>query len=110
MSLSVSQKIGLGLSANLIPDPGAAGYIRVGDAGISVCTITAAANVRVIADGGYPGQLLMLVNRSGSQRTGIIDSASALSTTLEDNEVALLAYTGDSAAPWVGIALKSTVT
>lgn len=107
MSISVAQKIGFGLSANLIPDPGNAGSIRVGDAGISVCNLTVAANARVLEDGGYAGQLLVLVNDSGGAITQITDSATAVSLTLDATEAALCVYTGKSVNPWNVVIVKT---
>lgn len=111
MSISVAQKIGLGLSANLLPDPGAGGTIRVGDAGISVCVLTVGSNSRIIADGGYAGQILVLVNNSGGTRTTIVDSATELNLSIDQDEVALCVYTGLSTQPWAAVLLSSdTVT
>jgi hypothetical protein len=107
MSHSVLQDIGLGMLANVIPDPGAGGTVRVGDAGISVCVISVASNARILANATTPGQILLLVNTSGGARSAITDSASALSLTISTGRVAICVYTGISTAPWVAVVLPS---
>lgn len=109
MSISVAQKIGFGMSANALADPGSNGTIRVNDAGISVCSITSTGN-RLLADGGYPGQILLLFNDSGSARL-VTDSATNLALTMDDGQHAICVYTGSSTKPWSASLLTAgTVT
>lgn len=111
MSNSILQSIGKGMLANLIPDPGASGSIRIGDAGIAVCDLTVAANSRVIEDGSTPGQILILVNSTGGTRQTITDTATTLNLSIDANQAAILVYTGVSTIPWAATLLTAgTVT
>lgn len=113
MSLSLLQELGQSMLANTLPDPAASGngYIRVVDRGITVCTLTVAQNNRQIIGGATPGQILVLLNKSGSAISNITDAATNLALTLDANQAAICVATGDSTKPWAAvILLAGTVT
>lgn len=107
------QKLGMAVGAAPMLDPGNAGSIvPVADSTLAVLTFTTTgATSRTLRRGGYRGQMVMMINRTGSDVTVADDGSSPLALTISDNETALCVYTGEDDVRWAAILFKAgTVT